>query len=189
MTPDPRWLEVLKASGWQTLAIAAACGIFLLLPQWHLIPPLAPWMVLAATFAFLITGFLTVASFIVAMIRYFPVNRWIGHWINGIRSRRLIRDYIPYMTPKEREIIAYLLGHNQKIFTAAQDGGHAATLLSRGIVAVALRPGQVFVGEDTPMGIPDGVWKVLAQHRDKFPVTQEALDGPHPWRVDWMERI
>jgi hypothetical protein len=146
-------------------------------------------MVLAGTFAFLITAFLTLASFIVALVRFVPVQHWIVHWINGIRSRRAIRNYIPHMTPKEREIIAYLLGHNQKMFTAAQDGGYATTLLSRGIVVIALRPGQVFLGEDTPMAIPDDVWKVLVQHKSDFPITDEVKDGPHPWRVHWMARI
>jgi len=30
MTPDPRWLEILKASGGQTLAVAVACALLLL---------------------------------------------------------------------------------------------------------------------------------------------------------------
>jgi hypothetical protein len=30
MAPDPRWLEILKASGWQTTALAVASGLFLL---------------------------------------------------------------------------------------------------------------------------------------------------------------
>ena len=33
MTPDPKWLEILKASGWQTTGLACAFGVFLLLPH------------------------------------------------------------------------------------------------------------------------------------------------------------
>ena len=31
MTPDPKWLEILKANGWQTTALACAFSVFLLL--------------------------------------------------------------------------------------------------------------------------------------------------------------
>src|ERR1035438_7219151 len=55
------------------------------------------------------------------------------YYINLRRSKREVERYIPHMTTKEREIIAYLLAKNQKTFLAAIDGGHAATLLSRGI--------------------------------------------------------
>jgi len=49
MTPDPRWLELLKASGWQTAGISIACGLFLLGAHLGWLPPLEPWMVLIAT--------------------------------------------------------------------------------------------------------------------------------------------
>jgi hypothetical protein len=62
MTPDPRWLEILKASGWQTAAIALAFLLFLLVANWGWLPPLDPWMRQASVFGLLITGLLTVAS-------------------------------------------------------------------------------------------------------------------------------
>jgi hypothetical protein len=55
-----------------------------------------------------------------------------------------IEEDLTTLTKKEREIIAYLLHHGQRMFTANLDGGHAATLMSRGIVRKALRAGQVF---------------------------------------------
>ena len=64
-----------------------------------------------------------------------------------------IKEQLGELSKKEREIIAYLLRHNQRMFTAEMDGGHAATLIARGIVRNALRPGQAFDVTDVPMEI------------------------------------
>lgn len=95
---------------------------------------------------------------------------------------------LDYLSNKEREIISYLLQHNQRMFTAAVDGGHASTLISRGIVTKALRHSQVFDAEDCPMEVPRPVWALLQKHREKFPYELHE-DDPHPWRVDWRERL
>lgn len=188
MAPDPRWLEILKASGWQTAAIAATCGLFLLLARWSFIPPLDAWMIQLAAFGLLLSAFLAVASVIVALNRFFPLQRWIVRWVNIRREQRAARNYLPHMTAEEKKIVAYLLAHNQKTFTAAQDGGYATTLISRGIVVRALRPGQVFAVEDTPMAVPDHIWTVPMQHKHEFPISDAEREGAHPWRVPWMVR-
>jgi hypothetical protein len=118
MTLDPRWLEILKASGWQMAALAAACGVFLLIAHWGWLPPLDPWMIPLAAIGFLIFGFLTVASAISATLKFFPVQTWLLHWI--YRAKRAVREYIPHMTEQERTIVGYLLAKNQKMFTAAR---------------------------------------------------------------------
>jgi hypothetical protein len=107
-----------------------------------------------------------------------------------VRAQRETGAYIPYMTAKEREIIAYLLAHNQKMFTNTPDGGHANTLISKGIVVSALRPGQTFTYYEMPFAVPDYIWTVLAEHRQEFPYTSpEPGEGElHPWRVHWMAR-
>jgi hypothetical protein len=87
----------------------------------------------------------------------------------------------------ERDIIAYLLAHNQKIFTCAADGGYAVTLISRGIVIHATQPGHRYASEDVPMAIPDNVWKVLLRHRGYAPPPKGETE-PHPWRVPWSLR-
>ncbi len=92
------------------------------------------------------------------------------------------------MTEEERKIIAYLLAHNQKTFTAAADGGYAATLLSRGIVIVHAQHGQQINMEDVPMTIPDYLWDVLVQNKDRFPYNAREEDEAYPWRVSWMLR-
>ncbi len=43
MTPDPKWLEILKASGWQTSALGAAFGTILLLMHVHWLVSPDPW--------------------------------------------------------------------------------------------------------------------------------------------------
>ena len=154
MTPDSRWLEILKASGWQTAAIAAACALFLFAANRGLLPPLDPWMVQLAALAFLVCGFLALASFISATLKFFPIQTWVVHWVNIHRGKKAVRDYIPHMTPQERAIIAYLLAKNQKMFTTEGDGGYAKTLISRRIVVRALAPNQMFDMLSMPVAIP-----------------------------------
>jgi hypothetical protein len=186
VTPDPRWLEILKASGWQTAGIAAACGVFLWLAHAGSFGQVDPLFSQLVAFAGLVTGFLALASLITAILKFFPAQKWFLLWYNLRRAKRAVRDYIPHMTEKEREIIGYLLAKNQKMFGAASDGGYASTLLSRGIVRVAARQGQHIDMMDVPMEIPDYVWEVLSAHRDQFPYTPRGTRNgvePHPWRV------
>ena len=106
-----------------------------------------------------------------------------------VHEQQDVEDYIPYMTEEEREIIAYLLAHNQKMFTNTLDCGHANTLLSRGIVVMAVRRGQVITEHEVPFAIPEHIWKVLKKHEREFPYTppQGGESPAHPWRRHWME--
>jgi hypothetical protein len=187
MTPDPKWLAILKASGWQTTALAAASGLFLLWVHWGWISPGAPWVLPLVAFSFLVCFFLSLASIGSAALKFFRPEVWFLHWVNRRRGRRAVKDYIPHMTERERSIIAYLLAHNQKMIVADASGGYANTLLSRGILVRALQPGQVFYQNDTPMTVPDHIWTVLVEHRAEFPYQEpeEYEREPYPWRVPW----
>jgi len=55
MTPDPKWLEILKDADIQ-LGGAAACGLFLLAARWGWFPLPADWMVQLAWIGLLIFG-------------------------------------------------------------------------------------------------------------------------------------
>jgi len=99
-----------------------------------------------------------------------------------------IEDDLASLSKKERDIIAYLLAHNERLFTCAIDGGHAITLISRKIVRWAVAPGQQVHPEDAPAEIPKPIWKILQAHKDEFPCSPELRDGPYPWRVHWMAR-
>src|SRR5436309_8119909 len=153
MTPDPRWLEILKASGWQTAALAVASGLFLLAAHSGLLPPLEPWMTLLAAAGLLLFGCLAVASFLSTFFEFVPVQNWLLHWITIQPQKRAARDYIPHMTPKERQIIGYLLAKNQRVFTCASDCCYAVSLLSVGILVSDLRCGLKFVMADMTVAV------------------------------------
>ena len=89
------------------------------------------------------------------------------------------------MTPMEREIIGYLLHHNQRVFTNTADCGHAATLVAKGIVVIAAQPGQTVSYYEVPFEIPRLVWDALVKRKAEFPVHESSK---HPWRVHWMSR-
>lgn len=181
--PDPRWLEILKASSGQTLAIAVGLGILLAGIHFKMLPdPGAPWVVAIAAGA-LISGCLTVTA--VASAAYRSLSPLVDRALKRRAYERGVQEYLPFMTPAEKAIIAHLLHHRQKVFPAAVDGGHAATLLARGIILVAARPGQVFDPENVPMAVHDLAWKVFERHAEAFPYQPSSVD---PWRVHWMAR-
>ncbi len=195
MSTDPtRWIDVFKTviatGGWYKLAIASAAGCYWVFARSGIIPDAQPWEIRSAAALTLLFGLLTIASIVTTLLNFFPIRKWILHWVNIRRMKHGFKEYIPVMTPKEREILAYLLAHNQKTFTADSDGGHAASLLSRGIVIVVAQPGQRLDGRRVPMTIPDPIWDVLQQHKAEFPYTPPENGEPetHPWRIPWMAR-
>lgn len=82
MNPGPRWLEILKASGWQTTAITVACIVFLNLSHVGTLPKLTAWMLLGVTFIALVCGFLALASWCSAAYKLFPLHTYFLHWLN-----------------------------------------------------------------------------------------------------------
>lgn len=190
MTPDPKWLEILKASGWQTTAGALACGLFWFAPSWGWMPPLEPLASQLVVLGFLLFACLSLMSILSALDKFWTPGAWIKHWVATYRDAKRVEDYIPHMTESEKKIIAYLLAHNQKMFTGADDGGNAVTLISKKIVVYAVQPNQTVDTRDVPFAIPDHVWKVLLRYKDKFPY-QPPPPGktePYPWRISWMVR-
>lgn len=191
MTPDPKWLKILKASGWQTTALASAFGVILLVIRIDWIASPDPWFTAFCVLAFLICLFLALASIGHAVADFFQPRVRLVRWLREKQQRKAVRDYVPFMTEQERGIVAYLLAKNQKTITAEQDGGYAATLISRGILVRAMRPGQVADAMNMPFAVPDHVWDELAKQRESFPYTppKRRDDGePHPWRIPWMAR-
>ncbi len=100
-------------------------------------------------------------------------------------ERRQIVAAIPQLSDTEKEILGYLLARNQRVFTNTPDCGHAATLVSKGFVVIAAKPGQSVVMFEVPFEIPEHVWSVLLEHKNNFP---EPTSDRHPWRVHWMSR-
>ena len=106
MDVNPKWLEILKASGWQTTAIAIACGIFILLAHIGALPELPALIFLLISFIGILCGCLAIASWCSAVYNFFPLHRWFIHWNKISRSKQGLVKYIPYMTKEERKIIA-----------------------------------------------------------------------------------
>ncbi|CCD94320.1 hypothetical protein BRAO375_3450003 [Bradyrhizobium sp. ORS 375] len=102
-----------------------------------------------------------------------PVDDWLAEEVDSLSD-------------KERNILAFLLHHNQRMFTCAFDYGHAATLVARGIIRAAVQPGQAFDPENMPAELPLEVWRWLRPRREQFPYTGTEND-PFPWRKAWFE--
>jgi len=111
----------------------------------------------------------------------------LQRWMTRRREAKEAERYIPFMSEKEREIISYLLQRKEKMFTAASDGGYAATLISRRIIVLSINSGLHYSIEDVPMMIPDHIWDVLERNKTSFQ-TVTSENSPHPWRVPWALR-
>lgn len=97
------------------------------------------------------------------------------------------------MTPKERQILAYLVEKKQKTFEADRDGGYAVTLISRGIVRLHLVHGQAIVEGSVPFTVPDHLYAELERNREQLKYVPEFSDSypdieMEPWRIPWMAR-
>lgn len=188
---DPRWLEILKASGWQTTALTLACILIVVFIKQGIIPTTdSPLWVAIPSIAGLIFGFLSLAAIGNALVKAMEPNKRIKIWLLKRQKAKQVRDFIPFMTNKDREIIGYLLYHNQKTFQAESDGGYAAPLISKGIIRVACKPGQIFDHSWTPFEVPDYAWSELEKNKSSFPYTppQKGEIEKHPWAIHWMVR-
>jgi Super-infection exclusion protein B len=189
MGANPKWLEILKASGWQTAALTIASALTLYLNARKQFPvSLNPWMVQAAEVAVLVFGCLTLFSVGPFIIKK-SGDGWslLAHRQAIRRAQHQVAKGIPSMTAKEREIIGYLLANNRTMFPCTADGGYANTLISKRIVVCASLPGQYTTTFGVPFKVPEHVWDVLVKHKAEFPNTWK--DGePFPWSVPFMAR-
>ena len=182
---DPNWLEILKANAWQTGALTIACTIIYMFMESKMAPTIDDrWMILPVA-GMSICGML----FLAAIVK--PLTENI---LKKAQARRRLRDeqrmahqHIPHMNDKDREIIGYLLHHNQKMFRALDDGGYADLLISKGIIRLAAKVGQIVAHGSVPFEIPDHIWSVLEKHREKFPYTPppEGEREARPWARPW----
>jgi hypothetical protein len=188
MSADPKWLEILKASGWQTAALTAASAMILFLNAKKRLPvALDSWVIQAAEVSVAVFGFLSVFS-IGPHVTKFLKGLWsrlaLGWAIR--REKQRVEKEIPFLSPKEREIIGYLLAINEKTFDYRIDGGAANILISKRLVVCALLPGQYATAYGVPFKVPDHVWDVLVKHKEKFPNTWKTGE-PFPYAISWMD--
>jgi len=189
---DPRWLEILKASGWQTTALAIGCAIIAVLVKREIIPTdgNSYWISIPIAGA-VVFGCLALASILDTANQFFNPLVGIKRWQRIRKEKREVEQFIPYMSKKDREIIAYLLHHNRKMFQAENDGGYAAPLIARGIIRTCGVHGQIMDLTRVPFEIPDHIWSVLEANRDEFPHRPPPAKGEtetHPWAIPWMAR-
>lgn len=174
-----------------TAAFAATAGILLYLNSRRLLPvALEPGFLLAAVIVCILCGCLTginIASSLWASSKG-SRNALLGV-IEGYWDKRRIEREIPFLTSKERGILAYLLAKNQNMFEVLPDGEQAITLISKGfVVHPARRPMALY--RDIAVEIPNHVWEVLVKHRSEFPyeAPKPGETEMHPWRTHWMAR-
>lgn len=114
-------------------------------------------------------------------LRQHLVEKFLQH-----RDKKRLEKELEFMTPKEREIIAYLLAKKQKVFEVLPDGEQASTLIAKGfVVRTARKPPALH--RDITVEIPAHVWDVLSKHQDSFPY-QPSKSEAHAWRTSWMAR-
>ena len=110
----------------------------------------------------------------------------IREFLSMRRDERRLLSEIPNFSDKEKEIISYLLHHNQRIFTHEITGGYASTLIARGFIRTLAQTGQPVRGHQVPFTIPAHFWSVLQQHREQFPYTPRSSGATLPWAVPWQ---
>ena len=185
---DPKWLEILKASGWQTTALAVSCILIVVLIKQNLIPSTnSPLWIAVPSIGAVIFGCLSLAAIGNALTKAIKPGMRIDKWLLKRQKVKEVLEFIPYMTDKDREIIGYLLYHNQKMFQATQDGGYAAPLISKGVIKISLRHGQTFDASHVPFEIPNYAWSVFEENKKLFPYNPppKGKAEKHPWALPW----
>lgn len=186
---NSKWLEILKASSWQTGALAIASMLFFMLVKYEIIPTTDNllWINLPVLGA-LIFGCLSIASTLNSLATV--IKSKVQTHIQIRKEKKSTRNFIPYMTSRDRYIIGYLLHRNKKMFQYTQDGGHAAPLISKKIIRISAVPGQVFSSYQFQFEIPDHIWSVFETCLNEFPY-EYPPDGrieSEPWAIPWAER-
>ncbi|URK88435.1 superinfection exclusion B family protein [Rhizobium sp. RCAM05350] len=186
-----RAIEFLKASPWQTGAIAFACGLLLFLSSIEITPNLNSPLKLTIWAVLLFSASLTLAA-LAESLKDLAVQALTKRRVRQqIKlSQEAFRQYVPFLSDKERQIFGYLLEKRVKTFTGDHDGGYAGTLIARGFIRYAGVRGQTFDQDKCPLMVPDYVWEVLEEMRADFPYRPENVRGGemHPWRISWMAR-
>jgi len=181
----------IKSKWLKNTALTVACIIIVVLIKNGSIPTTdSPLWVAIPFIAGLIFGFLSLSAIGNAVATAIQPSELFKQWFLKRKKAKEVNDFIPYRTDKDREIIGYLLYHNQKAFQGDSDGGYAAPLIAKGIIRVACKQGQVFHPSWTPFEMPDFAWSVLEKYKSSFPYKPPPKGEveKHPWAISWMVR-
>ncbi len=186
---DSKWLDLIRATGWQALALSIATGLFLFLTPSGAIPASLEFLTVFVWLVFFLSSSLALTTALRSFFEFFEIGAHIKKNLSKRKARKEVREYIPFMN-EEKKIIAYLLHNKQQSFRCAADGGYASTLLGRGIIVPAMLNVQQYTSDDMPVTILPHIWDELEKHQSSFPYKappEGEVEG-HPWRVPWMLR-
>ncbi|MDO8273450.1 MAG: super-infection exclusion protein B [Gammaproteobacteria bacterium] len=190
---DPRWLEILKASGWQTSLLTIACVLILVLISKGVIPTTgSPLWIAVPAIGAIVFGSLSLAAIGSALVKFIQPGVHIKLWLKKGQKLKEVRELIPFMSDKDKEILGYLLYKNQRMFQSDQDGGYAAPLISKGIIkiSVSVEDEQFVHSSWVPFEIPDYIWRELVARKEMFPYSPPGRGKTevYPWAIDWRVR-
>lgn len=192
--PDSFWnaaasavRDLLNISAWKTTALAIAAGFLLYGNSKRWFPvALQSWLVEAAVVVLIVCSCLSLAAIIPNGIRL-AERSYV--W-KRTQAGRFLAHAIPEMSDTEREIISYLVAHNQRMFETQIDGGYASTLIAKGLIVCAVRPGQSVRSHGVPFEVPKPVWDALIARKDEFryKASKHAERVAPPWVIPWEVR-
>jgi len=164
-----KFVDILKATGWQTGFMALAAALYLYLSKVGVLPPLEPWMVQAVGAVAL--GFAALSAASLATVCQRGVQAAWAWWRR--RQDRLAWEAkflgdIPTLTEDERQILGYLRHYRLRTFDTDLDGGYANTLLAKGYV-MHIAGTKVIDRTRVPTIIADDVWRIVNERPDEFP--------------------
>lgn len=114
-------------------------------------------------------GSLTLVGFLSALWRGCGV---VGSFFQKRRRKasykRAAENSLNDLTELEWSILAYLVTRGERHFTSNINGGRAASLIGRGLIHIAARPGQSLHVLQTPFSIDDAVWEALLERKRDF---------------------
>src|SRR5712692_8716469 len=164
-----------------TIPFAAAAWILLYIHfrSWMILPPV---VVVSALVVGVLFSCLAVVGLLTSLWNWTRGLRKLFAWMFLQRVEKIrIEGELEFLIPQEREIIAYLLAKNQKMFEVLPDGEQAATLIAKGFVTYQPR-GHLALRRDIAVEVPNHVWEVLAGRRAEFPYHARDPEK-QPWRT------
>lgn len=174
-----------------TAGIALACLVLWFLNARHLLPIAmhATWL-LGIVVIGIVCGSITVTSMLAPIWKATEGLRGsVTSEVKRHQEKKEIEKELPFLSPEERNILAYFLTNNLKVFEATPDGEKAATLIAKGFVVSSLKRPPGF-HRDVIFEIPAHVWSVLDKRRNEFtyrPIMNGNVEV-QPWRIPWMAR-
>jgi hypothetical protein len=175
---------LLKASGPKAAALSIACGVLIYLSRKNVVGiQLSSSVIQGLLIACVTLALLAAASFAEAVVPL--AKKGSSQRLGRRRVKRYVVAQLPHLEYRERQIIAYLLKNNERMFATTVDAGYAGTLVAKGLVVNAMVPGQRCDSRRVPFKIPDHIWDVLMEHKHEFTYKQENV---LPWCIPWNLR-